>query len=210
MSEVLSRLFFAGFVRLHVLYHAAEERICGVDIVAELAQHGYRLSPGTIYPVLHELEQAGYLTSQAEVVSGRQRKYYEATAPGREALEAAKEKLRELAAEVLRGERPDRKSPLLVLHSADLEMDLLERRVTRGGVELPLTHREFELLHYLLRHESTPVTREMLLREVWKEPGEEITNVLSVSIRNLRKKVEKPGQSKLIETLPGVGYMLRG
>lgn len=110
MAEVLSRMFFAGFVRLHILYHAAEESICGVDIVEELGRHGYRLSPGTVYPVLHELEQAGYLKSRTEVVSGKQRKYYEATANGRKALEAAKEKLRELAGEVLQEKEPGRRS----------------------------------------------------------------------------------------------------
>ena len=108
MAEVLSRLFFAGFVRLHVLYHASQEPICGVEIVAELGRHGYRLSPGTVYPVLHELERAGYLTSTTAVVSGKQRKYYEATAKGRKALAAAKEKLRELAAEVLEKEEQNR------------------------------------------------------------------------------------------------------
>jgi DNA-binding PadR family transcriptional regulator len=108
MAEVLSRLFFAGFVRLHVLYHAAQEPICGVEIVAELARHGYRLSPGTVYPVLHELERAGYLTSRAQVVSSKRRKYYEATDEGQTALEEAKGKLRELAAEVLE-EGSDRK-----------------------------------------------------------------------------------------------------
>jgi DNA-binding PadR family transcriptional regulator len=101
MAEVLSRLFFAGFVRLHVLYHAAQEPICGVEIVAELARHGYRLSPGTVYPVLHELEQAGWLTGRSAVVAGKRRKYYKATPAGRKALEAAKVKLRELAYEVL-------------------------------------------------------------------------------------------------------------
>lgn len=101
MAEVLSRLFFAGFVRLHVLYHAADEPLCGVDLVAELGRHGYRLSPGTVYPVLHELERAGYLTSRTQVVSGKRRKYYESTPKGRKALDAAREKLRELAAEVL-------------------------------------------------------------------------------------------------------------
>ena len=106
MAEVLSRMFFAGFVRLHILHHAAEEPICGVDIVEELGRHGYCLSPGTVYPVFHQLEQAGYLTGWAKIVSGKQRKYYEATAKGRAALEAAKEKLRELAAEVL--EQPGR------------------------------------------------------------------------------------------------------
>jgi DNA-binding PadR family transcriptional regulator len=105
MAEVLSRLFYAGFVRLHILYHASEEPICGVEIVAELDRHGYRLSPGTVYPVLHELEQAGYLTGRNKVVSGKQRKYYRATTEGRKALEAAKEKLQELAAEVLGSQR---------------------------------------------------------------------------------------------------------
>ncbi len=101
MAEVLNRLFFAGFVRLHVLYHAAQEPICGVEIVAELGRHGYRLSPGTVYPVLHELEQAGWLIGRSAVVAGKRRKYYKATPAGRKALEAAKVKLRELAHEVL-------------------------------------------------------------------------------------------------------------
>src|SRR5262245_33092583 len=109
MGEVLSRLFFAGFVRLHVLYHAAQEPICGVEIVAELGRHGYRLSPGTVYPVLHELERAGYLTGSTAVVAGKQRKYYQATAEGRDALEVAKDRVRELAAEVL--ETPQRRRP---------------------------------------------------------------------------------------------------
>jgi DNA-binding PadR family transcriptional regulator len=109
MAEVLSRLFFAGFVRLHVLYHAAQEPICGVEIVAELGRHGYRLSPGTLYPVLHDLERTGCLRSWTEVVAGKQRKYYEATADGCKALAAAKEKLRELAAEVLEEQEPSAK-----------------------------------------------------------------------------------------------------
>src|SRR5947208_3221205 len=111
MAEVLNRLFFAGFVRLHVLYHAAEEPTCGVDIVAELGRHGYRLSPGTVYPVLHELERAGYLTGSTAVESGKRRKYYKATPKGRKALEAAKEKLRELAAEVLEQPGPPTTRP---------------------------------------------------------------------------------------------------
>lgn len=109
MVEVLNRLFFAGFVRLHILYHAAEAPICGVEIVAELGRHGYRLSYGTVYPVLHELAQAGYLTGQAEVVAGKQRKYYGATPAGRKALAAATVQLRELAAEVLAPKKPGRK-----------------------------------------------------------------------------------------------------
>ncbi len=109
MASLLGRLFFAGFVRLHVLYHAALEPICGVDIVAELGRHGYRLSPGTLYPVLHELERAGYLTGWTEVVGGKRRRYYEATAAGRKALGEAKVKLRELATEVLDHQRARRR-----------------------------------------------------------------------------------------------------
>jgi PadR family transcriptional regulator PadR len=101
MKHVFNRLFFAGFVRIHILHHAASERICGVDMMEELGRHGYRLSPGTVYPVLHELERAGLLSAHAEVVAGKKRKYYVATVRGRKALAAAKVKLRELAAEVL-------------------------------------------------------------------------------------------------------------
>ncbi|MBM3995295.1 MAG: helix-turn-helix transcriptional regulator [Planctomycetes bacterium] len=101
MNDILSRLFFAGFIRLHILHHAAEEAICGVDIVAELGRHGYRLSPGTIYPALHELEKAGYLTVRTSVVAGKVRKYYAATSKGRKALKQARKKLHELADEVL-------------------------------------------------------------------------------------------------------------
>lgn len=106
MAEILNRLFLAGFVRLHILYHAANEPICGVEIVAELAHHGYRLSPGTLYPVLHDLEKAGYLKCRTEVIAGKRRKYYEATIAGRKALKSAKSKLKELAAEVLDDQKP--------------------------------------------------------------------------------------------------------
>jgi DNA-binding PadR family transcriptional regulator len=99
-------MFFAGFVRLHILHHADEAPICGVEIVEELARHGYRLSPGTVYPALHDLVQAGYLISRSRVVSGKQRKYYQATAQGRRALKKARVKLSELAAEVLEPVRP--------------------------------------------------------------------------------------------------------
>jgi PadR family transcriptional regulator PadR len=106
MTDLLSRLFFAGFVRLHILHHAAVEAICGVEIVAELGRHGYRLSSGTLYPVLHDLEKAGYLRARARTVSGKVRKYYQATVKGRRALSQAKQKLHELAAEVLNGRDP--------------------------------------------------------------------------------------------------------
>jgi DNA-binding PadR family transcriptional regulator len=103
MNQILSRLFFAGFIRMHILHHAAEAPICGIEIVRELGRHGYKVSPGTVYPILHELEKARYLTVRPTIVKGKQRKYYEATQHGRKALAAARAKLQELAGEVLGG-----------------------------------------------------------------------------------------------------------
>jgi DNA-binding response OmpR family regulator len=98
---------------------------------------------------------------------------------------------------------------VLVLRADNLEMDLVARRVVRNGIELPLSNREFELLEYLLRHKNTTVTRDMLGREVWKEPDGLLTNVIEVSVNALRKKVEQAGQRQLIHTVRGVGYALR-
>src|SRR5262249_36282970 len=96
-----------------------------------------------------------------------------------------------------------------ILRAADLEMDLVRRRVTRGGVEIGLTLREFELLEYLLRHKNATVTRDMLGHDVWKEPGHGLTNVIDVYVTMLRRKVEQPEQPPLIHTIRGVGYILR-
>ncbi len=96
-----------------------------------------------------------------------------------------------------------------VLRAGDLEMDLLQRRVLRGGNEICLTAREFELLEYLLRHKNATVTRAMLGREVWKEPDYFLTNVIDVFINSLRRKLEPLGKQPLIHTLRGVGYSLR-
>jgi DNA-binding response OmpR family regulator len=96
-----------------------------------------------------------------------------------------------------------------VLRVGDLEMDLLRRRVTRGGSEIALTHREFELLEYLLRHKNGTVSRAMLGRDVWKEPAYALTNVIDVYINSLRRKLEQPSRPPLIHTLRGLGYSLR-
>jgi DNA-binding response OmpR family regulator len=95
-----------------------------------------------------------------------------------------------------------------VLRAGDLEMDLLQRRVTRGGTEVALTQREFEVLEYLLRHQNAIVTRDMLGRDVWKEPAYALTNVIDVYITFLRRKLERPDRPPLIETVRGVGYCL--
>jgi PadR family transcriptional regulator PadR len=109
VSDLLTRMFFGGFVRMHVLYHAVKEPIFGVEMMEELARHGYDVGAGTLYPLLHQLEQAGYLSVHSQVVAGKQRKYYRATPEGAAALEAAKAKLKELVAEVL-DDKPPRAS----------------------------------------------------------------------------------------------------
>ncbi|HZR99760.1 MAG TPA: PadR family transcriptional regulator [Chloroflexota bacterium] len=100
------RDFFLGFVKIHVLHHAAEAPVYGVALIAELRRHGYELSPGTLYPVLHAMEAAGYLARESRVVGGKVRKYYSITEAGRAALEEARPKIRELVAEVLEGHGP--------------------------------------------------------------------------------------------------------
>ena len=91
----------AGFVRLHVLHHAAEGPITGVWIAQELRRHGYRIGPGTLYPLLRGLEKEGYLRSQ-ETRQGRLRYvHYAATAKGRRDLNKARRKLRELFRELV-------------------------------------------------------------------------------------------------------------
>jgi DNA-binding response OmpR family regulator len=108
---------------------------------------------------------------------------------------------------LLRRERAERET---VLRADDLELDLLERRVTRGGAEVALTQREFELLAYLLRHRNAVVTRDMLGRDVWKEPEHTLTNVIDVFVNQLRRKLERAGQRSLIHTVRGLGYRLEG
>jgi PadR family transcriptional regulator PadR len=95
------RDFFLGFIKIHVLHHAAQAPIYGVAMIEELARHGYDLSPGTLYPLLHSLEKQGYLTRTDQVVEGRVRKYYTITEEGRVALHEAKQRAAELVQEVL-------------------------------------------------------------------------------------------------------------
>lgn len=103
---------FLGFIRVHLLHHAAKEPIFGTEMLEELRRHGYALSPGTLYPILHGLEEAGYLRSEQQVVAGKVRRYYRGTARGAKALEKLKLKIRELTDEVLedKGRRMQRAS----------------------------------------------------------------------------------------------------
>jgi len=98
---MIDREFFLGFVKIHILYHAVKEPIYGVEIMRELARHGYDLGPGTLYPTLHRMERDGYLASKREVVEGRVRKYYRATDAGMHMLEQSKKQIMELVREVI-------------------------------------------------------------------------------------------------------------
>jgi len=93
--------FFIGFIKIHILHHADEQQIYGVWLIEELKRHGYEISPGTLYPILHALEKEKYLESHREVVNGKIRRYYCTTKEGREVLEEAKQKIQELIKEVI-------------------------------------------------------------------------------------------------------------
>jgi DNA-binding PadR family transcriptional regulator len=100
-SSRLIRQFFLGFVRVHILFHASEKPVCGVELAEELAHHGYTLSPGTLYPILHTLQASGYLRCMVSTTEGRQRKVYTLTRRGRGALARARMHIRELVEEVM-------------------------------------------------------------------------------------------------------------
>jgi DNA-binding PadR family transcriptional regulator len=100
------REFLRGAVRLHILHHAAHGEVHGAWMATELAHHGYRISPGSLYPTLHRMEAEGLIRSTPLVVDGRARRTYVATAKGRKTLESTKRQLRELAVEVLGNEAP--------------------------------------------------------------------------------------------------------
>jgi DNA-binding PadR family transcriptional regulator len=95
------REFRTAAVRLHVLHHAAQGEVHGAWMIRELRHHGHQLGPGTLYPLLHRMEQAGLLTSHQQVVDGRHRRPYRATEQGRAVLAACQQALAELADEVL-------------------------------------------------------------------------------------------------------------
>lgn len=97
------RELLKGLIRLHILHHAAEGEFYGQWMIQELAHHGYSLSPGTLYPMLHALERNGYLKSRKERLGRTFRRVYRATALGREAHKVARLKLRELVGEMVKG-----------------------------------------------------------------------------------------------------------
>ncbi|NYB51245.1 MAG: helix-turn-helix transcriptional regulator [Methanobacteriaceae archaeon] len=97
----LNRKFFLGFIRIHILYHASKEEIYGVQMIKELKNHGYKVSPGTMYPILHSLESEGFLKCRKENVNGKIRKYYQITSKGRKILQESRVKINELINEVM-------------------------------------------------------------------------------------------------------------
>src|SRR3972149_7317203 len=94
------RDLYAGLIRLHILHHAVKEPIFGLAMIEELGRHGYKLSAGTLYPILHGLEEKGYLRSREERNGKSTRRVYRATPIGKRALASAKEKVRELFGEL--------------------------------------------------------------------------------------------------------------
>ena len=119
--------------------------------------------------------------------------------------------LPELLARIRALLRRGRPSDLFRLKVADLEMDLVARKVVRGDRVVDLTTREFDLLEYLLRHQGHLVSREMLARDVWKEQrrATPLDNVIDVQMARLRRKVDPEGAARLIHTVRGVGFVVR-
>jgi DNA-binding PadR family transcriptional regulator len=99
-NDIVFRNLFLGFVRLHILYHASKEPVFGLSLMEELARHGYRMSSGTLYPILHQMESNGFLSSEKSVVNGKVRKYYRITEEGKKALSLSYEKIEELSREL--------------------------------------------------------------------------------------------------------------
>jgi PadR family transcriptional regulator, regulatory protein PadR len=106
MAKMKHQELLKGLIRLHILHHAAEEEFYGQWMIHELARHGYTLSPGTLYPMLHAMERRGYLKSKKAQNGRTFRRLYRATALGREANRLAKIQVRELIGELQRSKAP--------------------------------------------------------------------------------------------------------
>lgn len=100
LKNSLIRKMFLGFIEIHILYHASKEPIFGVGIMEELKRHGYKISPGSLYPILHSLEAAGLLNVEEKNIGGKIRKYYTATTDGLDLLKEATVKADELIREI--------------------------------------------------------------------------------------------------------------
>jgi len=101
MKSFIEKRIFQGFVCIHILHHAQKSPVYGSQMMEELSSHGYKISPGTLYPLLHSLEREGLLKKYEEKVAGKIRKYYAVTDLGESQLVKAKVYLDELAGEVM-------------------------------------------------------------------------------------------------------------
>ena len=97
---MINRTLYTGLIRLHLLHHAVEGPIFGQEMIDELSRHGYRLSAGTLYPILHGMERQGYLSSQVTLTAGRNRRIYRATRAGHKVLVEARKRVKELFGEM--------------------------------------------------------------------------------------------------------------
>jgi len=104
MQPTADQDLYSGLIRLHILHHASETPVYGLWIIEELDRHGYKLSAGTLYPLLHRLETRGLLKSTAERAGRRLRRVYEVTPAGAQALDTAKQKVKELFGELFESE----------------------------------------------------------------------------------------------------------
>ncbi|ERK30209.1 MULTISPECIES: PadR family transcriptional regulator [Clostridium] len=100
MQEQILRKFFLGFIQIHILHHAKKEPFYGSWMIEELSEHGYDMSPGTLYPLLHGMESKGLLEKEEKLVDGKIRKYYKSTKLGDEILQEARKKAYELFKEI--------------------------------------------------------------------------------------------------------------
>lgn len=101
--DPMIRSLFLGFIKIHILHHAAQEPVYGLWLIEELKRHGYEISPGTLYPILHAMEKDGLMISLERIVQGKIRKYYRITTKGKKTLQQSKEKVHELLTELKDG-----------------------------------------------------------------------------------------------------------
>lgn len=100
MQDKVLRKFLLGFIQIHILHHAKKEPFYGVWMIDELKEHGYDMSPGTLYPLLHSMEKSGLLIKEDKIVEGKVRKYYGITEYGEQVLTEARSKAYELFKEI--------------------------------------------------------------------------------------------------------------
>jgi DNA-binding PadR family transcriptional regulator len=100
MEDKLLKDLFLGFIKVHILHHAAVEKIFGQEFNQELKKHGYHVSYGTLYPIFHKLEAEGFLKSETKNINGKVRRYYAITKSGEKILKKAKKQAKELVEEL--------------------------------------------------------------------------------------------------------------